>query len=72
MNHFSKVNIDVISLNNSAVMPKHIMIKLLKSKEKEVISKIARKKLYLACTGKKIQITVYFPSEKHGGKKEVT
>lgn len=48
------------------------MIKLLKSKEKEITLKTAKQKLYLDCKEKKIQVTVYFSSENHGNKKEVT
>lgn len=58
MENISKVNIYVSILNNSIVTPKHIMIKLLKSKEKENLKN--SKKLYLACREKN-----------HGHKKKV-
>lgn len=58
MDNISKVNIYVSILSNSTVTPKHITIKLLKSKEKENLKN--SKKLYLACREKI-----------HGGKKEV-
>ena len=52
-----------IILHNSAVISRHIMIKCLKSKEKEMTMKTVRKNLYLTYREEKIQTTVNFSSE---------
>lgn len=71
MDSTSKVNIDVI-LSKRAVTPRHIMIKLLKSKDKEVILSSKKNILYLKGKNRTIQMTGCSLSENLEARRKVT